>query len=82
MRSSLCDGDIDDADTDLDTATADTWYADTDADAFGDAGTTDLACAAPTGFVADATDCDDADATVNPAASEVCDDTDKARPSA
>ena len=78
----MCDGDIDDADTGLDTSTATTWYADTDADTYGDALSTDVACDPPTGFVSDDTDCNDTDATVNPAASEVCDTADKARPSA
>jgi hypothetical protein len=62
-----------DAATDEDTAVdASTWYADTDRDGFGDADTTRTACAAPTGFVADATDCDDTDGAVNPDATETC----------
>jgi hypothetical protein len=67
-----CDGDIDDDDASLDASTASTWYADGDADGFGDAGAALTACAAPGGYGSDATDCDDADATVNPAAAEVC----------
>lgn len=47
-----------------------TWYADLDADGFGDASASTLACEAPAGFVADATDCDDAHATVHPGAGE------------
>ncbi len=53
-----------------------TWYADTDGDGFGDPSTTDSACAAPSGYVSDATDCDDTDSAVNPAATEVCDGVD------
>ena len=71
-----CDGDIDDADSGLDVSTASTWYADTDSDGYGDSATSTLACDQPTGSVADATDCDDADAAVNPGATEVCNGTD------
>jgi len=67
-----CDGDIDDADADLDTSTAPTWYADADADGYGDASASSLACDQPSGSVADATDCDDSGAAINPGASEVC----------
>ncbi len=63
-----CDGTIDE-----DSATdASTWYADTDADTYGDADSTTIACDEPAGFVADDTDCDDGLADVNPAATELC----------
>jgi hypothetical protein len=48
---------------------------DGDADGYG-AGTAMDACAAPTGYVDNADDCDDIDAAVNPGASEVCDSID------
>ena len=67
-----CDGDVDDADPSLDGSTRSTWYADSDSDGFGDPGATTPACAAPSGYVADATDCDDAAGDVNPDAAEVC----------
>lgn len=63
-----CDGTIDDAALD-----AQTWYADTDGDAYGDPAVATAACSAPSGSVADATDCDDTNAAINPAADEVCD---------
>jgi hypothetical protein len=63
-----CDGDVDEDDA-VDAAT---WYADGDGDGFGDATSTTAACSQPTGHVADATDCDDADATINPDAAESC----------
>jgi len=72
----LCDGidnDCDGTTDEDDAADAGTWYADSDGDSYGDAAVTDVACSAPTGFVADSTDCDDAEATTNPAATELCD---------
>ena len=56
-----CDGDIDE-DSAVD---APTWYADVDNDGYGDAGSTDVECAQPSGYVSDSSDCDDTDATLN-----------------
>jgi len=67
-----CDGDVDDDDSSLDTSTASTFYDDDDADGYGDASASSLACDAPTGTVSDSTDCDDTNAAVHPAATEVC----------
>ena len=72
-RDNDCDGDVDDADAELDDRTRTAWYTDADADGFGDAAAVRRACVAPSGTVADDTDCDDTDATVHPAATEVCD---------
>ena len=69
-----CDADIDDDDPTLDLGTATTFYADTDGDGYGDVGSTTTACTAPTGFVADATDCDDDESTVFPTNTEICND--------
>ena len=63
-----CDGDVDEPDA----VGAGSWYADTDADGFGDPAAGTIACDAPAGYLADASDCDDADAAVNPAAIESC----------
>lgn len=52
------------------------WYKDGDGDGYGDSKTTMNACAKPSGYVADKTDCDDTKAAVNPKASEVCDGAD------
>ena len=71
-----CDELIDDADDGVDSSTQSIWYGDGDADGFGDANTQDRACAAPDGFVADDTDCDDEAAGVNPDAEEVCNEID------
>ncbi|MCB9766124.1 MAG: hypothetical protein H6739_40485 [Alphaproteobacteria bacterium] len=71
-----CDGLTDDDDDSLDLGTAASWYPDTDGDAYGDAAFSATACDAPAGYVADATDCDDGDAAINPGATEVCNDVD------
>jgi hypothetical protein len=57
----------------------DTFYADGDTDGYGNAAVTveDCGPAAPSGYVADNTDCDDADTAVNPGASETADGVDE-----
>jgi len=67
-----CDTLIDDADPGLDTTTASTWYADLDSDGYGDPASAVSTCDQPSNTVADATDCDDTDSAVHPAATEVC----------
>ncbi len=64
-----CDGAVDEDDA----VDASTWYADADGDGYGDAASTTAACSEPSGYTADATDCDDGEAAVNPAATESCD---------
>ena len=49
-----------------------TWYQDADGDGYGNAGSTSLACSQPAGYVANSTDCNDANPSVNPGATEVC----------
>ena len=71
-----CDSLVDDADASLDATTAGTWYLDGDSDGYGDASAPQQSCLQPSGNVADATDCDDSDAAINPAASEVCNSAD------
>lgn len=68
----LCNEIDDDCDTLVDEGVGDYWYPDSDLDGFGDPGAGLQACEAPLGYLADATDCDDADTNVNPEALEVC----------
>jgi len=49
------------------------WYRDADGDGFGDPEVYIETCMVRDGYVADNTDCDDADAAINPGAIEVCD---------
>ncbi|MCB9797419.1 MAG: putative metal-binding motif-containing protein, partial [Alphaproteobacteria bacterium] len=67
-----CDGQTDE----VDAADASTWYVDADGDGYGDPDNSSLACDAPSGHVADRTDCDDNEAAANPGETEVCDEID------
>ncbi|MEN0063947.1 MAG: putative metal-binding motif-containing protein [Myxococcota bacterium] len=75
-RDNDCDQRIDDDDDDLDVSTASTWYADGDDDDFGNPDESMAACNAPSGFIAEAGDCDDTNPNVRPNAPEVCDEVD------
>ena len=69
-----CDGLADDADPTVDAAGFSTVYADVDGDGFGDDAAPTASCDLPSAHVTDNTDCNDADADVNPAGTEVPDD--------
>lgn len=71
-----CDGLQGDADESVDLSTGSIWYADDDGDTFGDATVAINACEAPTGYLADATDCDDSDGDVWPGTDEYCNEID------
>ncbi|HND34648.1 MAG TPA: putative metal-binding motif-containing protein, partial [Myxococcota bacterium] len=65
-----CDGAVDEQALDATLS-----YADRDGDGYGDPATGAPTCDLPAGFVVDATDCSDADATISPVGTEVCGDT-------
>ncbi len=67
-----CDGTVDNDDA----VDADDFYLDADSDGYGDPALSTAACDAPSGYVDNARDCDDADVAINPAALEVCDSAD------
>ncbi len=70
----LCDGVDNDCDGAVEDPSASVYYADDDADGYGDPVAATSACGAPVGFVTDATDCDDAATDVHPGADEICAD--------
>ena len=67
----VCNTIDDDCDSQIDEGVQNSYYADTDSDGYG-AGSATLACAVPTGFVSNNTDCNNTNAAVNPVATEVC----------
>jgi len=78
----ICNGGVDDdcdnlseeTDPDLDLDTQIRWYEDLDADTYGNPQRFVESCLAPSGYVLDGTDCNDARNTINPGAPEVCND--------
>ncbi len=68
-----CDGLSDDDDSSLDSSSLLSWFVDGDGDGYGDPTVVLLSCAAPSGAVESAGDCDDTDGSVNPGAAEICD---------
>ena len=69
----VCNGLDDDCDGTADEGlTLETWHLDADGDGWGGASTSVSACTAPSGYLADASDCDDTNAEIHPGASEAC----------
>ncbi len=60
-----CDGSSSDTPSDVITR-----YYDGDSDSYGDASDSFTSCSTPSGYVADATDCNDTDATIHPGAGD------------
>jgi len=60
-----CDGEVDEG---VETA----YYLDSDSDGYGDSAIVEEACSLPVGYSENNLDCNDANAGVNPAASELC----------
>lgn len=52
---------------------AETYYLDSDADAYGNGESSLVACEAPAGYTPVGGDCNDRDATINPGEAEICD---------
>ena len=74
-----CDGVDDNCDGQIDEPGAvgeATWFADADADSYGDPAQRLSACDQPLGYVDNARDCDDVHALALPGGAEVCDDLD------
>ena len=71
--SEVCNSVDDDCDSEVDENVGSAWYVDADADGYGDPRAETMLCDGASGFVDNATDCDDSDDTVWPGAAEVCD---------
>ncbi|MHC4278190.1 MAG: RCC1 domain-containing protein, partial [Planctomycetota bacterium] len=67
----VCDLIDNDCDGGVDEGVTSTFYQDSDLDGYGNPNISTQACLAPSGYVSDGTDCNDADASVNPGATEV-----------
>jgi large repetitive protein len=72
----ICDGIDNNCDGEIDEGVMSTFYADADADEYGDPLVVGLGCAPPDGFVDDNSDCNDDDASAYLGAVEVCDGVD------
>lgn len=70
----LCDSLDNDCDGVVDDGATQTWYRDSDSDGYGSASSSTSACTQPTGYVADATDCNDSNAAISPGDPEICAD--------
>jgi streptogramin lyase len=72
----VCDGIDNNCNGEIDEGVKLTFYSDSDADSFGDINVIAEACSAPSGYVSDSSDCNDANAAINPAATETCNEID------
>lgn len=70
--SELCDGADNNCNNTLDEGVTSTYHPDKDSDGFGDASQSVQACAAPSGYVSDASDCNDNNSSAYPGATEIC----------
>ena len=71
-----CNGVDDDCDNETDEGVRETFYYDNDGDGFGNPLLSVEACTAPSGSVADGTDCDDTNTEIFPGAVDVCNEID------
>jgi hypothetical protein len=68
----ICDNKDNDCDGQIDEEVKTFFYEDADKDSFGDASTMEEACSQPAGYVSNSADCNDNNATINPGATEIC----------
>jgi len=72
LPNEVCNSIDDDCDGQIDEGVLITYYADVDADGYGNLGSSVQACTAPTGYVTNNTDCNDSNASSNPVSTEIC----------
>jgi hypothetical protein len=72
----ICDGFDQNCNGIADEGIGNTYYADADGDTYGDLNVTKDSCDVPAGYVINSLDCNDADASINIDAAEICDGVD------
>ncbi len=68
----VCNGIDDNCDGEIDEGLGEVYFADADGDGYGDPESPVLSCSEPAGYVVNALDCDDTNASVYPGATEIC----------
>jgi arginine repressor len=72
-KTEICDGKDNNCNGQIDEGVLLVFYKDKDGDGYGDVNDQTLACAQPTGYVSNSSDCNDNDPNVSPGKTEICD---------
>ena len=72
FSNEICNNNDDNCNGLIDESVLNTYFIDNDGDTFGNSTNTMFACSQPIGFVTNGTDCNDNQASINPAATELC----------
>ncbi|RKG69114.1 hypothetical protein D7V80_09945 [Corallococcus sp. CA054B] len=72
----VCDGQDNNCNGQADEGVSALWYRDADGDGYGNPGNSAAACGQPSGYVANSSDCNDANGSIRPGAAEACDGVD------
>ncbi|RKG83042.1 MopE-related protein, partial [Corallococcus terminator] len=72
----VCDGVDNNCNYVVDDGAGSTWYRDSDGDGYGNGSQSTYVCGQPSGYVSNASDCDDSNASMSPGHAEVCDGVD------
>ena len=71
-QAESCNGVDDNCNGSIDEGVKSTYYRDADGDGYGNPGVTTQACSPPSGYVANASDCNDGNANIRPGVAETC----------